>query len=341
VNKPKSLPEIKKMFNKSKSKRNYRSRKQQEQTNEESEETKQNENEDDVDGTEEGEEEESVLTSLQERKELQSFRKRQTGVSAESLLVGEKVEQKKDGGISDPFKIKSGGGLTEMSATAKKVTQVSELGTAFSTETNQRDEDVQLLKYIEEGLKKKRGADEETTSNNEMKLSSKESQLFQVPDNINVKSKIMKSEEMLSSQMLSGIPEVNLGIEAKIKNIEATEEAKMKMIDDSKNKRRESSDFVPTNMASNFMHHNRFYNEKAIVDKERKKEQKKKELESVTVVDKGPTVGKEIVENDVDTKFMNKAMNASQNKRKDKPSDTVDDYMFENFKKKAKEGRWR
>jgi len=42
----------------------------------------------------------------------------------------------------------------------KDITMVSELGTAFSTETNQRDEDVQLLKYIEEGLKKKRGDDE-------------------------------------------------------------------------------------------------------------------------------------------------------------------------------------
>jgi len=40
---------------------------------------------------------------------------------------------------------------------------------------------------------------------------SKEAQLFQVPENINVKSNIMKSEEMLSSQMLSGIPEVDLG----------------------------------------------------------------------------------------------------------------------------------
>lgn len=39
----------------------------------------------------------------------------------------------------------------------------------------------------------------------------KEDLLFQLPESINVKSKIMKSEEMLSSQMLSGIPEVDLG----------------------------------------------------------------------------------------------------------------------------------
>ena len=64
------------------------------------------------------------------------------------------------GDASDPFKLNSGGGLTEMVVKKKDITMVSELGTAFSTETNQRDEDVQLLKYIEEGLKKKRGDNE-------------------------------------------------------------------------------------------------------------------------------------------------------------------------------------
>ena len=38
-----------------------------------------------------------------------------------------------------------------------------------------------------------------------------EDKLYELPDNINVKSNITKSEEMLSSQMLSGIPEVDLG----------------------------------------------------------------------------------------------------------------------------------
>ena len=37
-----------------------------------------------------------------------------------------------------------------------------------------------------------------------------------------------QSEEMLSSQMLSGITEVDLGIDEKIRNIEATDAAKRK-----------------------------------------------------------------------------------------------------------------
>lgn len=61
----------------------------------------------------------------------------------------------------------------------------------------------------------------------------------------------------MSNQMLSGIPEVDLGIDAKIKNIEATEEAKQKLLQDQKNRKDAPSAFVPTNMAVNFVQHNR------------------------------------------------------------------------------------
>ena len=67
----------------------------------------------------------------------------------------------------------------------------------------------------------------------------------------------MASEEMLSNQMLSGIPEVDLGIEAKIRNIEATEEAKQDMQEKLKKKSNEPTNMVPTNVAVNFMLHSR------------------------------------------------------------------------------------
>lgn len=101
---------------------------------------------------------EDVAQALQDRKELQKIRQRKAGVTPEDLLTGEKDESKDAADNSDPYKLKSGGGLTQVS---KSIT-VSELGTNFSTETNQRDEDVQLLKYIEEGLRKKKGVPEET-----------------------------------------------------------------------------------------------------------------------------------------------------------------------------------
>lgn len=88
-------------------------------------------------------------------------------------------------------------------------------------------------------------------------MKTKEDLLYEVPKNINVQSKLMKSEEMLSNQMLSGIPEVDLGISAKIRNIEATEEAKMKMLELRSKKKTGPTEMVPTNMASNFMLHSR------------------------------------------------------------------------------------
>lgn len=63
---------------------------------------------------------------------------------------------------------------------------------------------------------------------------------------------------MLSNQMLNGIPEIDLGIESKIKKIEATEEAKQKLLADQKSKKDLPSQFVPKNYAVNFVQHNRF-----------------------------------------------------------------------------------
>lgn len=283
-----------------------------------------------VQDDEDEEEEENVSEMLQERKEMQQFRNRPHGVSADKLLeAGEKSDIPKPK-EDDPWKIRSGGGLTEL-----KPKTGTTFGTNFSTETNKRDDDVSLMKYIEEGLKKKRGVQENDGND---QGPTKEDLLYQLPDKIDVKSSLAKTEEMLSAQMLSGIPEVDLGIEAKIKNIEATEEAKMKMLDDSKNRTQGASVFVPTNMASNFMHHRRFLNEKEAFEKEKKKEQLKKLEEMANAVaDKGPTVGKDIVESSADTKYIEKAMHSSSQPKKHKV-DTSDDYMFEKFKKRAKEG---
>ena len=50
----------------------------------------------------------------------------------------------------------------------------------------------------------------------------------------------------------------NFYYRAKIKNIEATEDAKQKLIQERMRKRdNEVSDFVPTNMAANYVQHNR------------------------------------------------------------------------------------
>lgn len=135
------------------------------------------------------------------------------------------------------------------------------IGTQFSAETNKRDEDEEMMKYIEEQLSKRKGkkfkeASDDTIDNAFKYLSPEEAALLALPDHLRTGS-TQRSEEMLSNQMLNGIPEVDLGIEAKIRNIEATEEAKERLLLEQKNKMDGPSHFVPTNMAVNFVQHNR------------------------------------------------------------------------------------
>ena len=71
------------------------------------------------------------------------------------------------------------------------------------------------LKYIEEELKKRKkdmGLDGQVDLQTPKFLSPEEAALMAVPEYLR-KSSSDKSEEMLSNQMLSGIPEVDLGVE--------------------------------------------------------------------------------------------------------------------------------
>ena len=57
---------------------------------------------------------------------------------------------------------------------------------------------------------------------------------------------------MISAQMLTGIPEVDLGIDVKIQNIERTERAKKKLLEESKVKG------VGLETATNYVQHDRW-----------------------------------------------------------------------------------
>ncbi|XP_073496268.1 splicing factor C9orf78 homolog [Phyllobates terribilis] len=219
-----------------------------------------------------------VRRKLEEAKEVQSLRKRQNGVSAAALLVGEKL-QEESVMADDPFKVKTGGmvDMKKLKDRGKdsKIGDDEELnlGTSFSAETNRRDEDADMMKYIETELKKRKGIIE--NEEKKVKPKSAEDCLYELPDSIKVSS-AKKTEEMLSNQMLSGIPEVDLGIDAKIKNIIFTEEAKARLLAEQQNKKKDKqTSFVPTNMAVNYVQHNRFYQEDLNTPLRRHKEEPK------------------------------------------------------------------
>ncbi|GFS69732.1 telomere length and silencing protein 1 homolog [Nephila pilipes] len=229
-------------------------------------------------GSEDEKEEESMSSLLEDAKELRKLRKRPNGVSAVGLALGKKLSNEEELTSDDPFKLKTGG-FIDMKALNRKGKSGTEeldavnLGSVFSAETNRRDEDADMMKYIEEELQKRKGnvsssklealkkadgnaheSDESLGSDGPLKT---DNVLFEVPEHLRQPT-TKKSEEMLSNQMLSGIPEVDLGIEERIRNIEATEEAKLQVLRERMKKKEKSMSFVPTNMAVNFVQHNRF-----------------------------------------------------------------------------------
>jgi hypothetical protein len=130
----------------------------------------------------------------------------------------------------------------------------------FARETNTRDEDTEMQRYIEEQLARLQQKSSTTTttfnssSNDELEavfatLKKPEDTLFHVSKHLITDHSAQASEEMLSEQMLSGIPEVDIGVEyvyffllkkfnfvvvfflrEKIRNIEETDKAKRKLL---------------------------------------------------------------------------------------------------------------
>lgn len=135
------------MFNKPKSKRNFRKRRVED-------------NEEDTDDKNNGSSE--VENGLELAKLKREFKKKTAGVNAESLAKGTKTPRFED--PNDPYKMKSGGGLTQvrekrLGANEKDVTQIS---STFKTEKKIRDEEEEMNKFIESEILKRRGVESAT-----------------------------------------------------------------------------------------------------------------------------------------------------------------------------------
>lgn len=111
---------------------------------------------------EDSDDEALILAKLEEAKEIQKLRERPNGVSVVTLATGQKVSVDEEITCKDPFKVKSGGMVNMQALKSGKVKQVDDaydtgIGTQFSAETNKRDEDEEMMKYIEEQLAKRKG----------------------------------------------------------------------------------------------------------------------------------------------------------------------------------------
>jgi len=104
------------------------------------------------------------LSKLVETKERQKLRTRPHGVSIVGLAIGKKLAPGEEIAIKDPFSTKAGGMVNMQALKSGKLKETPSddaydtgIGTQFSAETNKRDEDEEMMKYIEEQLKKEKG----------------------------------------------------------------------------------------------------------------------------------------------------------------------------------------
>lgn len=97
----------------------------------------------------------------------------------------------------DPFNTKSGG-MINMHSLKKGVKPVEDpydvgIGTHFSAETNKRDEDEEMMKYIEEQLSKRKGFKSSTATDDSLEnahkyLTPEEAALLSLPDHLRLSS---------------------------------------------------------------------------------------------------------------------------------------------------------
>jgi len=106
--------------------------------------------------------------------------------------------------------------------------------TAFTTQTNALDVDRHLLAFIETELRKRRGDDGQAIdAEKELRSLDPRDELYKIAEKFDIERKRRDEDGSiaLSTAMLSAVPEVDLGIEARLRNIEDTEKAKRRLFE--------------------------------------------------------------------------------------------------------------
>jgi hypothetical protein len=240
--------------------------------------------------------------------------------SAVGLAFGKKFTEE-ESIAPDPFKLKTGGliDLKDIKSSDLKGADdevVQKLNANFSAETKKLDNEEHMMDYIEKEMSKRRTQPEdedEDPSHYEQKIKA----LYQVPEHLQVKKK-EQSEEMLSNQMLSGIPEVDLGLEAKFANIEETELAKQ-----SKFKQRKPSD--SSGHRNYTLHSLRFHKGSKQPTQQSKEEEEPAKPEYI------PVVG----ENEPELMPAGHVEN-KRKKKLDQSQMATDDFHYDRFRKKTR-----
>eukprot|EP00960_Hanusia_phi_P029233 747852-Hanusia_phi.AAC.3 len=174
-----------------------------------------------------------IRTAIEETKLEQKLRNGRSGVDVDKLAK-----------VFDPLKKKEVENFVEP-------TPASMLDSQFSTEDQGEPElgllDKQMKRYIDERLK---GATE--PEEGEAKKLTPEDELYMIPEEFRVKSKTRHLGDAAET-WLTGIVEVELPMEEKLKNIDETEKAKKRMLEERMKGVTKSSFVVDTSSEKGYM----------------------------------------------------------------------------------------
>jgi hypothetical protein len=172
------------------------------------------------------------VTNFEDIKEAQKVRTRKHGLNALECAVGKELAREFDDLDENPFQMR-GGGMVKLTDNQKKTLNAVEIEhdikEQFKKETLLRDEHEEMKKYIQQRLNKT-GEDPAEPEIKKYKPQNLEDEiLFRAAEQIKQFTS-KTNDELLSNQMLVGIPEVDLGLKTRMTNIVETEQKKLELL---------------------------------------------------------------------------------------------------------------
>uniref|UniRef100_A0A5B7C2Z0 Hepatocellular carcinoma-associated antigen 59 n=1 Tax=Davidia involucrata TaxID=16924 RepID=A0A5B7C2Z0_DAVIN len=204
-------------------------------------------------------------------KEVHSDDEEERRLALEEVKFLQKQREKKWGIPAIPTTAQgavAGAGTIVGGLVSKKVSDKNEgdgekdelvLQDTFAQETAVMVEDPNMLRYVEQELAKKRGKKIDMADQAEKDIKHAEDELYKIPEHLKVKR---RNSEESSTQWTTGIAEVQLPIEYKLRNIEETEAAKKLLQEKRLMGRTKTESSIPSSYSADYFQRGRDYAEK-------------------------------------------------------------------------------
>lgn len=198
--------------------------------------------------------------ALEEIKFLQKQREKKSGIPA--ILAANQGAASGGVGAANAGGGGGSGGLVSKVSDKNEVDGEKDelvLQDTFAQETAVMVEDPNMLRYVEQELAKRRGKNIDEANQVENEIKHAEDELYKIPEHLKVKR---RNSEESSTQWTTGIAEIQLPIEYKLRNIEETEAAKKLLQEKRLMGRTKTDSSIPSSYSADYFQRGKDYAEK-------------------------------------------------------------------------------